>query len=681
MGRPIMHRLVRILLASATLLLLPAPMAHAQEPSPVTLRLSYQTPWNAPGQTQLDLRFTAENTGAVPVEDLSIGLAVYGRVITRTQYEQSLVADPSPAIIIDAETLPREGQLAPGETRAFEVQLDLTFPGIDATQSGIYPLKLDLRSHGVPLVALRSPVIFLVRTPEVPIRLAWTFVLSEPIGFGPDGVFTSPALETALQPGGRLAGELRALSTLAEDPSAVPVDVVISPVLLTQLARMRTGYTVMEDGQPRTVEQGKDGSALAADALAQLSRIAAAPSVELSALPFSGPQLPSLVAGGLSRDLGVQLDRGNQVVASFLKVDPSSAILRPPRAAIDEATLGDLSARGVSVVLLDPGAVAATPDPLGFALPPVATIGAPDRPALAVVPDGSVAALLAQPFIAEDPVRGAQAVLGELAIIWQERPSELRGIAVTLSETLRLPGGFYAAFAKDAAAAPWLHPMRATELAAAFPPAGVPAPLAAPAVGRFSDTYVDELKQARRRIQIYRSMIVDENSADADRFDTYLLLAESSDFLANPSAGLAFIGAVRDQLSAVFGAVHPDIGQVVTLTSRTGSRIPVHVTNEADRALRVKVQLESPHLQSSPSDTVVLQPSATQTLFFDVDLKTAGRFPVQVLVESPSGRTIGQSTLIVRSTRFNRIALIITIGAALVLFLAWARRFLPRRTS
>jgi hypothetical protein len=176
-------------------------------------------------------------------------------------------------------------------------------------------------------------------------------------------------------------------------------------------------------------------------------------------------------------------------------------------------------------------------------------------------------------------------------------------------------------------------------------------------------------------------MIVDENSTDADRFDTYLLLAESSDFLANPSAGLAFIGAVRDQLSAVFGAVHPDIGQVVTLTARTGSRIPVHVTNEGDRALRVTVQLVSQHLQSSPSDTVVLQPSATQTLFFDVDLKTNGRFPVQVLVESPSGRPIGQSTLIVRSTRLNRIALIITIGAALVLLLAWARRFLPRRTS
>ena len=172
------------------------------------------------------------------------------------------------------------------------------------------------------------------------------------------------------------------------------------------------------------------------------------------------------------------------------------------------------------------------------------------------------------------------------------------------------------------ATAPWLRPTRATELAADFPPPGVPSPLAAPSVSRFSDAYVDELKQARRRIDIYRSMVVDQ-STDPDRFDTYLLLAESSDFLVNPTAGLAFIRAVRDQLSAVFGAVRPDTGQVVTLTARSGSRIPVHVTNEGDRALRVKVQLVSQHLLSSPSDTVVLQPSATQTLFFDVDLKDA----------------------------------------------------------
>ena len=46
---------------------------------------------------------------------------------------------------------------------------------------------------------------------------------------------------------------------------------------------------------------------------------------------------------------------------------------------------------------------------------------------------------------------------------------------------------------------------------------------------------------------------------------------------------------------------------------------------------------------------------------------------------SPSGRPIGETTLVVRSTAYNRIALLITIGAALVLLLLWARRFVPGR--
>jgi hypothetical protein len=35
---------------------------------------------------------------------------------------------------------------------------------------------------------------------------------------------------------------------------------------------------------------------------------------------------------------------------------------------------------------------------------------------------------------------------------------------------------------------------------------------------------------------------------------------------------------------------------------------------------------------------------------------------------------------VIRSTVYNRIALVITIAAALVLLALWARRFIPRRT-
>jgi hypothetical protein len=51
--------------------------------------------------------------------------------------------------------------------------------------------------------------------------------------------------------------------------------------------------------------------------------------------------------------------------------------------------------------------------------------------------------------------------------------------------------------------------------------------------------------------------------------------------------------------------------------------------------------------------------------------------PVQVL--APAGQPIGHATVLVRSTAYNRIALLITIGAAILALLVWARRFVVGR--
>jgi hypothetical protein len=77
----------------------------------------------------------------------------------------------------------------------------------------------------------------------------------------------------------------------------------------------------------------------------------------------------------------------------------------------------------------------------------------------------------------------------------------------------------------------------------------------------------------------------------------------------------------------------------------------------------------------------VLEAGRTTTLTFPVDLRTNGRFEVFVRIQSPNGRVIAHPRLIVRSTAFNRVALVITLAAAAMLLILWARRFVPRRTS
>jgi hypothetical protein len=674
MARPIMRRLTPIVLLALVLAVLPAHGVAAQEPSLVRVTLIAQTPWSSTSQRSLDLRFRVENTGDLSLSELAIGVTMYARVLTRSAYEASLVSDPP--VVIDAQTLPREGTLEPGTSRDFEVSLTLDSPGIDPEHSGVYPLKVDLRSGVASVAALRTPAIFLVRTPEVPLRLSWTFVLHHPITFAPDGTFTNASLEASLEPGGQLSGQIRALRELAADLTGTPVDVAISPVLLTQLGRMRDGYVVSEPGRSEQVPAGTGGAALARQALADLQTVARSPNVHVSALPFSAPELPALYGGGLGRDVAPQLELGREVAAAFLETTPLAWILRPPGAALDAPTLHGLSLSGISTLVVSPATIALTPQPLGLAGP--ATAKTEEGALTAIVPEPSLHALLVS-VAEQDPVRAAQVLLGELATIWQELPGESRGVALVLSEDESVPGPFYPHLVRGIAGAPWLSPTAAGAFVQEFPPEET-APLAAPSPRRFPPTYVASLKQARRRVDTLRSMLPPQ-SDEPDRLDAMLLLAEARQFLLAPGDGLEFVSSVKETVDGVIASLMLDTVSAVTLTSESGGGIPVTVSNGAEDTLRFSVRLVSQYLRPTPSTELSLAPGASETLRLPAELRSTGRFPVLIQMVSPNGRVIGEQTLIVRSTAYNRIALLITIGAALVLLGLWARRFIPRRTS
>jgi hypothetical protein len=257
----------------------------------------------------------------------------------------------------------------------------------------------------------------------------------------------------------------------------------------------------------------------------------------------------------------------------------------------------------------------------------------------------------------------------------------LRGIALVVSEDFFLPPSFFVPFARAVATAPWLTTMHAGEFTSLFPPAE-PSLLTAALPRRFSSEYVDELRQARRRVSTYRSMLV-EPSEEPDRLETMLLFAESRQYLSNPTEGLALITGVRASVGAVFDAITVDSAEVITLTSSTGSGVPVSVHNGAEETIRVTVRLEESQFLggSPPSVDLELRPGDTQTVTFRVDARSTGRFEVNLQLLAPGGRIIDEQPLRIRSTAYNRIALTITIAAALVLLALWARRFLPRRTS
>ncbi|MDP9297010.1 MAG: DUF6049 family protein, partial [Actinomycetota bacterium] len=362
--------------------------------------------------------------------------------------------------------------------------------------------------------------------------------------------------------------------------------------------------------------------------------------------------------------------------------DPS--VFRPPDSAIDGASVQQLGRQGVDLMLLDAGTLQGRPPANGYAAPPTAEIPmGPSRSMKVIVPEAGLQTLLSSSEVSDDPALGAHAVLGDLAMIWLENPSLPNSTALMLSEQLALPSSFYGPFARAVASAPWLEPLKATKLVVTSKPSDVLSHVGTWRGPTFSDSYVQSLKHARKRINAYKSALVGQSPLPA-QLETSLLIAEAGSFTGEERLGRPFIEHVQTAINAEFSKVRPDVSQPVTLTSANSvSTIPIHIVNGSQQPIKVTVQLVSPRLlfaNGNSQTRALTQPD--ETLSFGVTPQTTGRFPVQVLVSTPSGRVLSSATLIVRSTAYNRVALIITIGAALMLLAIYARRVvLARRSS
>jgi hypothetical protein len=170
----------------------------------------------------------------------------------------------------------------------------------------------------------------------------------------------------------------------------------------------------------------------------------------------------------------------------------------------------------------------------------------------------------------------------------------------------------------------------------------------------------------------------------ADRLGLNLLLSLSGGAVQSLPTGRGFLqwdsSTIERTLS---GLKPPPTGQTVTLLELRGS-VYFTVRNEAPYRMKAVVRLV-PHGQlmvPRGDETVLfLKPGESRLVRMDVEAEATGRFPLTVQILAPEGGLIAQSQMIVRSTVYNRVALVVTLGAALFLLAWWGRRFLPRRTS
>jgi hypothetical protein len=670
------------------LLVLGAPPALSAGGPDVSLRLLDMAPWLRPDATDLHLKMAAVNSGGRAADDLSFGVTVFQPTRTRNEYEESLHRDPTGVLFARFDDVP--GKLIPAGRRVLRLsdqiirEVGETVAGGDET--AVYPMSVELRSGDHTLASVRTPIVFLnfaehqvVATTRL--RMSWVFALHQGIAFGPDGTFLDSSLQSAVAPTGRLAREVKALADLTNDPLRPrPVNVVWSPTLISQLESMRDGYSIDAGGSIEQVPAGQGGAADAAAVLDEMHRLANGSLVESTALPFAVPNIPALISAGLGIDVPTQVQRGQEAVEAFTGHPLAADTFWPPGGYLDQASLTTLSARGVRTFLMAPGLVHRDPQPKEFAQP--ATTALPNSlttTVTGIVPDAGVTSILGSPVPQRDPRLATQDVLGELAQIWLEQPGVRRAVSMSVPDSLDVPGGLFPPLLRILSRAPFLQVQKVSAITKNFhPDTDEPARLFPNRGTPFTSDYITEIANARADIGLYRSILV-EQSTVPDQLESEVLLSEGAEFSENPDEGLTFLTDIRSDLGGLFHGIRPDTSHAVTLASGRGV-VPIGIVNDTPDRVRVQIRLISVRLEpEAQTETVLLQGQTTRLLPFRVTSRTTGRFPVQIRVLSPDGVPLGQpQDLIVRSTSYNLVALILVLGAAVFLLLWWARRFLPR---
>jgi hypothetical protein len=306
-----------------------------------------------------------------------------------------------------------------------------------------------------------------------------------------------------------------------------------------------------------------------------------------------------------------------------------------------------------------------------------------------VQPDPDTQALFDRFDLYGDPVRAAQIVLGELAVIWKEAPVPpapiVRGIAVAPPPTL--PPAMWSPLLRRITEAPFLEPVTATSLVERVDPPNpnTASALAAPASSFFDPAYADRIDSLRGRVEAYGSMLGPTSDIPIE-LRRKLFVSTAPPYVGDPSAGEPWLAAVDTTTQQAFDAVMPTVSQEFTFTSREGT-IPILMGDPGDTPVRVTVELVAKDFSfPEGSSQSVLLDGPGRILEFQVVANTSGQNPIQVWVRAPNGQPLTDppgpaTTIVVRTTTVNHIALLVTIGAGLGLLALYSRRWFRRRKN
>ncbi|CAL9662275.1 hypothetical protein SUDANB95_07037 [Actinosynnema sp. ALI-1.44] len=683
-----------------------------------TRALSSQPGQNAPARLRLDIEaltprvVTADtesvtvtgkvvNIGDRPLFDLELRLERGDALESEDEVRRAL-REPTDAELVQPWFTPIVDELRENESKPFTLTVPVRGTGntsLKIDRPGIYPVLANI--NGRPqdggrarLVALSTllPVLGVpggtpLGAPATPakITLLWPLVdRPRMVSGGLEPVLADDELAGSLALGGRLYGLLMAYESALDGPLGPAVCLAVDPDLLRTVSAMAKGYQVRGQGA------GK-GSGAAELWLARLKLLAGGRCVV--ALPDADADLVALSRARLT-DLGALAGKGVDVVRQVLDVQAQQGLAWPEDGVVDEQTLADLTAQGVTSLVVDQSAVAGT---AGTA--PVRVDGPGGKPVTAVRIDDMVS----------DALRGgpAQTTAG-ITTPTENRPVSVqnalaalvyrtafqgdgRHLVITPPRRWNAPTGEVDTFlqqTKSLVGSGFATPVGLPTLLGAAPPEqrstlSYPVESGAREVSPAVTADVSSTWQQLQRLFGAMAQQDAESTKPGDLVEPMrlnLLRAVSGSWRGNESGARATLATGREQLDALRGQVTVSEPSSPILLASGDSPIPVTIRNRLDVRVTVRILVEdTPGILVEQQPDVVLPARGDRQLTVPVEVLRSGRFPVHVRLTTPDGVELGErARLEVSSSAYGTITVVITALAGALLVLLSARRIYRR---
>lgn len=650
MTRPRAGRARRLLAAAAVVwvavpaVLLPAlirpPAAWAQKQEPMlSVDIRMTRVWFKRG-SPISFEVAVTNRTKQALRGIRASVALYERVRSRSELRTAfggrLPRDP-----LQAFTYPLE-DLQAGATQRATVEEDLASQrSFQGAPDGVYPLAVTIRRSGSPSVTAVTAAALLNNEPDRRLTLSPVFVLAPPPILGPAGTVEDDTRE-------QLTGIRRRLGLFPGGDLAAGF--AVSPYLLEELRAMRASPVRAE-------------SAALEEAVGALS--ARSESLTLPYVYAQLPQLKDLGAGTAAEQIGA----GRAATERILGATPN-AILFPPELRVDDGVVAAAGRAGMGALLVPGGALSSS----SKGLTPAEPFTSAD---VNLLPTDE---LLAKDLAgARSDVDVARAAV-DTAMIYFEAPGRTRTLAVSgtaFSGSTRFPA-FYSAIVD----APWLQVVR--------PSAAVDrGARSVRAIRSRTDddpprSFLDALNRARRSVEDLVSYTVGGNPVTSGLQNALQAAAGTGWWSSDWARGSAWARGIGSVVDAQRKLVSTAESGPVTFTSRRGE-IPVTIVNKASYPFRIAVKVTSPKLKFPEGSDRLIDPLDPPglTVTFAALAEATGTFPLRVTLTSPDGAVQVNEPVeyVVRSTAFNRLALVITLGAAAFLLVWYVRRAVISRRA